>query len=198
MTEGSLLPRSHCDLSAQGNDEGWTGLPGFTELVYKHSVDPPSVHSALMLGHARNVHTYGYKHKHSGMAWKLVAGYLTFLTSKTLAKFGDTKKQHWLFVQMPQMTYVYDSLRRTSCGRANYDCCLSEAKVEAAWCCQSTAREEVWMDCWVTPETAVCIPFYYQLSALFLSWPWSSTKLNHLVFFYPNHYMFLTLVKPCF
>lgn len=78
---------------------------------------PPSVLSALMLGHARNVHTYGYKHKHSGTAWNLVAGYLTFLTWKTSANIrvwsSPEKLKRWLFCQMPKMTYVYDFLTRT-------------------------------------------------------------------------------------
>lgn len=58
---------------------------------------PPSVHSALMLSHARNVHTYGYKH--SSMKCKLVADYPTFLTYMTLAKVRDSassgKNKHY-------------------------------------------------------------------------------------------------------
>lgn len=72
-TQGSLLPIMIFQHKLMMNWPArvhWVGLQAFSW--------PPSVHSTLLPGHARNVHTY--RHKHSGTAWKLVAGYPTFLT----------------------------------------------------------------------------------------------------------------------
>ena len=146
----------------------WPSRVHWVDLQALHWL--PSVHSAPMLGHARNVHTYGYKHKHLGMAWKLVAGYLTFLTWKTLAKFGDgclpEKSQHCFFCSNALNDLCWSLLRRTSCGCVNYNCCLSEAKVEAVWCCWSCVKhpsELVSLDVCVTliPAPAFCILFIH-------------------------------------
>ena len=137
---------------------------------------PPSVHSALMLGHARNVHTYGYKHKHSGTAWKLVAGYLTFQTWKTSANIGvwssPEKLKHWLFVGMPKMMFMIFGqgprvdvwIMTVVCQKHRWkQCDVSITK---------PLREQVWMDVWVWHQIHCCLhPVYYQL--------WTLCYLNH-------------------
>lgn len=129
---------------------------------------PPSVHSALMLGHARNVHTYRYKHKHLGMAWKLVAGYLTFLTWKTLANFGD-----WSLQEKYSAACLFKCLK-WPLFRIFWEGPCAAVRIMAVVCQkqrwkqrdvvtapQKTLWEEVWMDDWVTQAAAVCIPFHW-------------------------------------
>lgn len=88
------LPLSlyYCDLSAQGNDEGWTSLPGFQGSLSWSASSALTPFCALnfdlssMPGMLTHKDT---KHKHSSVALKLDAGFPTFLTWLTLAKTGD-------------------------------------------------------------------------------------------------------------
>lgn len=96
------------------------------------------------------------------------------------------------------MTHVYDFLRRTSCGHANYDCCLSEAKVEAEWCWRRGLG-----GCLENFDSSDCCLhlIYHQLWTVFyLTMTIIFPEPNHMFFlffffFNRNHHFFLTLTN---
>lgn len=80
----------------------WVGLRA---LLWPPHPSPFFAHSALMLGGARNVHTY--RHKHAAVAWKLVAAYLTMSWRRVEDLVLIITLQDCFCLQIPSMTSAH-------------------------------------------------------------------------------------------